>query len=78
MREPCRSCSLRELDYGGCRCQALAVVGDAAATDPACDLSPHHARMMALAEASSAGAEVRYKYRGRPGARDAAIPIPVR
>ena len=78
MREPCRSCSLRELDFGGCRCQALAVVGDAAATDPACDLSPHHARMLALAEASSASAEVRYEYRGRPGARDAAISTPAR
>ena len=44
MPEPCRSCDRRELDWGGCRCQALALTGDAAATDPACALSPHHAR----------------------------------
>jgi len=66
MPEPCRSCDRREIDFGGCRCQALAVVGDAAATDPACELSPHHARMVSLAEAASAGdALPRYDYRGR-------------
>ncbi|MBO0870828.1 MAG: pyrroloquinoline quinone biosynthesis protein PqqE, partial [Micromonosporaceae bacterium] len=42
MPEPCRSCSLRTLDFGGCRCQAYQLVGDPAATDPACRLSPHH------------------------------------
>src|SRR5258708_15881106 len=36
MREPCRSCERRELDWGGCRCQAFALTGDAAATDPVC------------------------------------------
>ena len=36
MREPCRSCEFREIDWGGCRCQAFAFAGDAAATDPAC------------------------------------------
>jgi pyrroloquinoline quinone biosynthesis protein E len=44
MAEPCRSCPLgrQEQDFGGCRCQALALTGDAAATDPVCHLSPHH------------------------------------
>jgi PqqA peptide cyclase len=44
MPDPCRSCPLgrQELDFGGCRCQALALTGDAAATDPVCHLSPHH------------------------------------
>ncbi|MBS1889518.1 MAG: pyrroloquinoline quinone biosynthesis protein PqqE [Actinobacteria bacterium] len=44
MGEPCRSCPLgrQEEDFGGCRCQALALTGDAAATDPVCHLSPHH------------------------------------
>ena len=37
--EPCRSCDQREVDWGGCRCQALAMTGDAGATDPACALS---------------------------------------
>jgi len=41
MREPCRSCPQREKDFGGCRCQAFALTGDAAATDPVCSLSPH-------------------------------------
>jgi pyrroloquinoline quinone biosynthesis protein E len=54
MQEPCRSCELREVDWGGCRCQALAFAGDAAATDPACALSPRHATFTALAEREAA------------------------
>ncbi|ACA20056.1 coenzyme PQQ biosynthesis protein E [Methylobacterium sp. 4-46] len=54
MKEPCRSCDRREKDWGGCRCQALALAGDAAATDPACSLSPLHAKVQALAVAESA------------------------
>lgn len=42
MSEPCRSCEERSRDFGGCRCQAFALTGDAGLTDPACDLSPHH------------------------------------
>jgi PqqA peptide cyclase len=42
MPEPCRSCDQREIDFGGCRCQAALLTGDAANTDPACALSPHH------------------------------------
>jgi pyrroloquinoline quinone biosynthesis protein E len=42
MPEPCRSCPEREHDFGGCRCQAHRLLGDAALTDPACALSPHH------------------------------------
>ena len=48
MQEPCRSCERQEIDWGGCRCQAMAIAGDAAATDPACIKSPLHARMGAL------------------------------
>jgi pyrroloquinoline quinone biosynthesis protein E len=43
MKEPCRSCPQREVDFGGCRCQALALTGDAANADPVCALSEHHA-----------------------------------
>ncbi|KGM87960.1 coenzyme PQQ biosynthesis enzyme PqqE [Roseovarius mucosus DSM 17069] len=50
MQEPCRSCERKTIDFGGCRCQAMAIAGDAAATDPVCIKSPHHARMRALAE----------------------------
>jgi pyrroloquinoline quinone biosynthesis protein E len=54
MGEPCRSCERREIDFGGCRCQALALLGDARATDPACQLSPRHAIMAAIARRDSA------------------------
>jgi pyrroloquinoline quinone biosynthesis protein E len=47
MPEPCRSCELREVDFGGCRCQAALLTGDAANTDPACALSPHRAALAA-------------------------------
>jgi PqqA peptide cyclase len=40
MPEPCHSCEFREIDFGGCRCQAALLTGNAATTDPACSLSP--------------------------------------
>ena len=43
MKEPCRSCPEKVKDYGGCRCQAYMLTGDAANADPVCDKSPHHA-----------------------------------
>ncbi len=43
MAEPCRSCERREIDWGGCGCQAFALTGEAARTDPACALSRDHA-----------------------------------
>ncbi len=42
MKEPCRTCDEKEKDFGGCRCQAFLLTGDAANTDPACSRSPHH------------------------------------
>ncbi|MGE5469284.1 MAG: pyrroloquinoline quinone biosynthesis protein PqqE [Bacteroidota bacterium] len=42
MREPCSSCDEKEKDFGGCRCQAFLLTGDACNTDPACAKSPHH------------------------------------
>jgi PqqA peptide cyclase len=54
MPEPCRSCDQRTIDFGGCRCQALLLAGDAAVTDPACSLAPlHHIIEGALAEVNS-------------------------
>ena len=47
--EPCASCERREIDFGGCRCQAFAFTGDARATDPVCHLAPAHAEVEALA-----------------------------
>ena len=56
MPEPCRSCERRAEDFGGCRCQALLLAGDATATDPACSLAPaHHIVEVALIETNSGG-----------------------
>jgi pyrroloquinoline quinone biosynthesis protein E len=48
MQEPCKSCDRREIDFGGCRCQAMLIVGDPAATDPVCTLSPNRAKVDAV------------------------------
>ena len=63
MQEPCASCALKEQDWGGCRCQALALLGDATATDPVCHLSPRHHELYAIAAAESAADEQAFAYR---------------
>jgi PqqA peptide cyclase len=56
MPEPCQSCPQREIDFGGCRCQAALLTGNAANTDPVCDLSPNRAAVDAvLREVDSLG-----------------------
>jgi PqqA peptide cyclase len=50
MPEPCSSCEMREIDFGGCRCQAALIAGDANATDPACGLSPYREKLTAFVE----------------------------
>jgi pyrroloquinoline quinone biosynthesis protein E len=60
MNEPCASCPRRELDFGGCRCQAFALTGDATATDPVCHLAPDHAGVARLAAIQTDAA---YDYR---------------
>jgi PqqA peptide cyclase len=57
MREPCRTCPLgrQGVDFGGCRCQALRLTGDAAATDPVCRFSPHHDRVVSARESGQMG-----------------------
>ncbi|MGH4000345.1 MAG: SPASM domain-containing protein, partial [Pseudonocardiaceae bacterium] len=52
MPEPCRSCPRKEVDFGGCRCQAFQLTGDAARTDPVCQLSPDHHLVTAIVDAS--------------------------
>ncbi|HXM97533.1 MAG TPA: pyrroloquinoline quinone biosynthesis protein PqqE [Candidatus Dormibacteraeota bacterium] len=56
MQEPCRTCDRRELDFGGCRCQALLLTSDAAATDPVCSLSPQRGKVDAILEAANSPA----------------------
>ncbi|HLH67520.1 MAG TPA: pyrroloquinoline quinone biosynthesis protein PqqE [Candidatus Dormibacteraeota bacterium] len=53
MPEPCRSCPRREIDFGGCRCQAFLLTGDAGRTDPVCHLSPDHWRVTRVIEATN-------------------------
>ncbi|NLH81409.1 MAG: pyrroloquinoline quinone biosynthesis protein PqqE, partial [Phyllobacteriaceae bacterium] len=66
MPEPCSSCARKEIYWGGCRCQALALAGDAAATDPACHLSPMHATIAARAAAEAAAeGDAPIRWRGR-------------
>jgi len=50
MPEPCRSCEFREVDFGGCRCQAALITGDATVTDPACSLSPYREKLTQFVE----------------------------
>jgi PqqA peptide cyclase len=71
MSQPCHSCEFKEVDFGGCRCQAFALTGDAANTDPACTLSPLHETISQIAETEAAAADNRFVYRnfagGTPG-----------
>ena len=75
MPEPCQGCARAEQDWGGCRCQAFALTGDAAATDPACALSPHHALLALALEASDRAGEA-FTYR-EPGREPGRLPQPV-
>ena len=56
MPEPCRGYDRREIDWGGCRCQALALTGRADAVDPACEKSPDHGLMREAVLAAEDGA----------------------
>lgn len=73
MKEPCRTCDRREIDWGGCRCQAFAMTGDAANTDPTCSLSPWHKEFAAIADRESREPAPPYIYRRMRGASE---PIP--
>ena len=62
MPEPCQSCDRKEIDWGGCRCQAFALTGDASNTDPACQFSPHRDVLeMPVQEASAKAPEFIYR-----------------
>ncbi len=67
MPEPCQSCAFKEIDFGGCRCQAFALTGKAGNTDPACSKSPHHAAIFRMAEVESHEDRNRFIYRNFSG-----------
>jgi len=54
---------MKTIDFGGCRCQALALAGDARATDPVCHLSPLHQQILEMAETESMADERDFVYR---------------
>jgi pyrroloquinoline quinone biosynthesis protein E len=81
MPDPCRSCERREIDFGGCRCQAFALTGDAARTDPVCHLSPDHELVEAAVAAANDPMRPRDGVlipRPNPGRTRSQIPLEVR
>jgi pyrroloquinoline quinone biosynthesis protein E len=81
MPDPCRSCERREIDFGGCRCQAFALTGDAARTDPVCHLSPDHGMVEAAVAAANDPTRPRDGVmipRPNPGRAGLKIPLEVR
>ncbi|MEW2181445.1 pyrroloquinoline quinone biosynthesis protein PqqE [Streptomyces sp. NPDC005406] len=74
MPSPCRGCDRRDKDFGGCRCQAFALTGDATRTDPACSLSPDHAMLTALARPADGGIRDMIQRRPTVGAGPAPRP----
>lgn len=71
MQEPCRSCANKLKDFGGCRCQAMALLGDPSATDPVCIKSPHHAALKVKADAFADDDASEFVYRTAPARADA-------
>jgi len=65
MPELCRSCDRKSIDFGGCRCQAMALAGDASATDPVCLRSPLRDALTRKAEEDSRSDVTEFVYRGR-------------
>jgi PqqA peptide cyclase len=71
MQEPCKSCDRRQLDFGGCRCQAFLLAGDACATDPVCSLAPTRRKVDEVlaqvnSEGHSAEEKLNWVYRPNP------------
>jgi len=67
MPEPCQSCAFKEIDFGGCRCQAFALTGRADNTDPACSLSPLHQTIFNTAQTEAESGSKRFIYRNFSG-----------
>jgi len=64
MKEPCRSCARKTVDFGGCRCQAFALTGDATKADPVCTLTPDRALIDAALTEVNGPVEYQYRYIG--------------
>ncbi|NVK41395.1 MAG: pyrroloquinoline quinone biosynthesis protein PqqE [Oceanospirillaceae bacterium] len=69
MKEPCRSCDEKEKDFGGCRCQAYLLTGDAANADPVCSKSAHHDQILAAREEAEQPSAAPFTYRNERNSR---------
>lgn len=69
MKEPCRSCDDKEKDFGGCRCQAYMMTGDANAADPVCSKSEHHHLITEARQRAEQGGEQEFLYRNERNSR---------
>ena len=67
MSDPCKTCERKTIDFGGCRCQAMAVIEDASATDPVCIKSPHHQALQKQANEYASMTDAPFVYRVAPG-----------
>lgn len=63
--EPCQGCDRKEIDFGGCRCQAMALVGDAGVTDPVCRKSPQHSVVQGILDSVAPGDAPEFLFRGK-------------
>lgn len=75
MPEPCRSCERKHTDFGGCRCQALAVTGAAENADPVCSLSPFHGHVQRLAKSGLPNAQLKFRRIGLQTPTVAQVPV---
>jgi pyrroloquinoline quinone biosynthesis protein E len=73
MPEPCQSCPQREIDFGGCRCQAALLTGNAANTDPVCELSPNRPRVDAVLRDLNSSSNRAHNWTYRVNSKDAVI-----
>jgi pyrroloquinoline quinone biosynthesis protein E len=73
MPEPCRSCPQKLIDFGGCRCQAFLLTGNAALTDPVCSLSPHHTLIEQALKESERESQERWTYRNENESKRLAV-----
>jgi pyrroloquinoline quinone biosynthesis protein E len=74
MLEPCRSCARKDVDFGGCRCQAFMLAGNAAEADPICRLSAHHSLVETARDET--GDDIGLVYRDTKNSRRLARIIP--
>lgn len=68
--QTCQSCERREIDFGGCRCQAMAIAGDARAVDPVCRHSPHRGTLDRIIAEDAGGPVPAFVYRTSPGSAE--------